>query len=207
MTLPVNDPPTLLAYLRENGIRYSTEALRDELVSQGQDPAAVDAAVEEYQHESTARGAQRIPVGPGCLVAAINLVPPVLGILGLYSGARASLYSIGGVVTLWIVELVAGIALLVDGRRRGETGKARWGSALVFGVLLVIALTLIVGGGCFGMLVQVGSGLGNHPREDIKGYLVIGLLAVALLVALACVALFLSVRRGSGEDWREGPRR
>ncbi len=41
--------PEIEAYLREHGSRYTTEALRSQLIAAGHDPAEVDAALRETE--------------------------------------------------------------------------------------------------------------------------------------------------------------
>src|SRR5579864_3858558 len=50
-----NDP--LLAYLREHAGRYSLDALRRHLLTQGYDAARVDASLDAYRREGAERGA------------------------------------------------------------------------------------------------------------------------------------------------------
>ncbi len=54
--MPEPDPTDLLTYLRQYGGRYDVSVLREHLVSQGQDRAAVDAAVATYLAERQAQG-------------------------------------------------------------------------------------------------------------------------------------------------------
>jgi hypothetical protein len=76
------EPPAtdLLAYLRQYGDRYDVAVLREHLVTQGQDRAAVDAAVATYlaerqsQGESTGRTLLRT-------VGVVLLVMAALGVL------------------------------------------------------------------------------------------------------------------------------
>ena len=50
------EPNDLLAYLRQYGGRYDDEVLREHLVRHGQDPVAVDAAMESYRAERQTQG-------------------------------------------------------------------------------------------------------------------------------------------------------
>ena len=77
--------PEIEAYLREHGSRYTTEALRSQLIAVGHDPAEVDAALRETE------------------AIRIGQARPASGL----TDAAWAMYLIGGV--LW----VAGVLLLV----------------------------------------------------------------------------------------------
>jgi hypothetical protein len=88
--MPDANLDSLLAYLRLNSQRYSPEALREHLVSQGYDPALVDQAMAEYRAGATPRGLSGWKVALGCLagliVGAAALVSLLFGICGGFEG-------------------------------------------------------------------------------------------------------------------------
>jgi hypothetical protein len=80
MNEPSLDP--VLAYLREHSGRYSLAALREQLLQNGYDPAAVDQAIAVYRQEVPSARAWPKTLG----VVAIDGVLLVLVILLIFSG-------------------------------------------------------------------------------------------------------------------------
>jgi hypothetical protein len=143
----------ILEYLRENWGRYSLDALRQQLLQSGYDPAAVDQAIAAFQEQNAP--ARRSRVWPkALLVLGVNAVLTV-GIIGfpklLKAGASwtndlINAYT-GLIVLIAAVELIGGIALSFPAKTRS------WGLALVFGFLLVIPIVILgLGGLCIYLL-------------------------------------------------------
>lgn len=74
--------PEIEAYLREHGPKYTTDALRRELITAGHDPDEVDAALRETK--ATRSGTDKTPSSSGISDAAwaLYLIGAVLGALG-----------------------------------------------------------------------------------------------------------------------------
>jgi H+/Cl- antiporter ClcA len=110
--MPDANLDSLLAYLRLNSQRYSPEALREHLVSQGYDPALVDQAMAEYRAGATPRGLSGWKVALGCLaglvVGAASLVSLLIGLCGGLEGS-------GSTPSPWFFVLAAVLALLALG--------------------------------------------------------------------------------------------
>jgi hypothetical protein len=95
-----NDP--LLAYLREYGGRYTPEALRRHLLTQGYDADRVDAALDSYRREGAERGAGEPAMFSS--FAAESERPSTLALVGV------------------ILAVLAGVALLLAGTCAGIVG-------------------------------------------------------------------------------------
>jgi hypothetical protein len=146
----------LLAYLREHSPRYGLAALRGELLRHGYDPAVVDRALQAYQEETRQPAAVTAPrqrVWPRTLVVlAINvlLAAAAAGVLALPGvGDSATNVVWIGIVLAGCLEFFGAIGLAIS--RKTQT----WGLAILFGVLLSIALGfLALTGVCIYMLAH-----------------------------------------------------
>lgn len=141
--------PEIDAYLREHGDRYTSEALRSQLIEAGHDPDDVDAALRERQSERTGGGSSdedrrrfrrwTIELYVGTLVAVFLLVIFFNGIeatgLALLGAAVLGLLLVIG----WAVTSMIGRALLP---RTGMT------VALVVPVIAALGL----GGTCLAIM-------------------------------------------------------
>ncbi len=158
--MPMNDPDPLLGYLREHGSRYSRERLRQELLAQGYEPALVDRAFAAYAQERRDPAAFLLDLGKrGCLVA---VAYAALGIASVTAGAAIS-YQVA-IANWWLVAfgvvvalgLAVGVGLLISGRRAGGQERAKWGAALVLGILASVGLPPILVGGFLGAIAHSG---------------------------------------------------
>ncbi|HEY2293119.1 MAG TPA: hypothetical protein VGM86_20635 [Thermoanaerobaculia bacterium] len=130
---------TLFAYLREHSGRYSLSALREQLLQTGYDPALVDRAIAIYQQENPPTFSARELVWPkAVLVLLANIL------LALLVSSSMIWRSNGFSLPFLIVcgEILGGIALLSSPKGRV------WGRALLFGLLLTIAIPLLLVGVC-----------------------------------------------------------
>lgn len=152
----MNDPSLdpLLAYLRQHSGRYSLEALRQQLLQNGYDPAAVARAIQVYQQESPA--GPREQVWPWVLkVVMVNAALVAAGFLGIASGgSRTEMVSEVILLALFgvaVVEFVGGLVLILARR------KSSLGYGLLLGFLLSVGLgILVLGGFCVYMISQSG---------------------------------------------------
>jgi hypothetical protein len=177
--MPMNDSDPLLGYLREHGRRYSREHLRQELVAQGYEPALVDRAVAAYARERPDPAAFLIDLGKrGCLVGVAYAA------LAIASFAAAAAISAQVAITNWwlvafgivvALGLAAGVGLLITGRKAGRQERAKWGAALVLGILASVGLPPILAGGFLGAIAHSG-----FPRSFF-GELLLGVGIIAAI--------------------------
>ncbi len=125
--MPETPSDPLLAYLRENGGRYSLEALRQHLVTQGYDAGRIRAALDAYRRESGA--------GQPAMFSAFSA-----------GSAGAGRYRPGGLATVAVaISVITGIGLLVLGTCAGVVGfsaLAKFRDPSIVVAFLVIAAVL-----------------------------------------------------------------
>ncbi len=162
--MSADDLAALHEFLRQNGQRFSSVALRESLLAQGYDAATIDLAMAANLAEP--RSPLQRAFRRGWWIALGNLL--------------ATLIVIGPIAC--IAELLVGI-YLVTGRRRQNSEQAIWGAALLFGALVYAAVGLLIFGSCLG-------GLGMSAAEaNQKPLILLGLLGLFLLVGgLAALA-------------------
>jgi hypothetical protein len=137
MTDPSLDP--IFAYLREHSGRFSYSALRDQLLENGYTPADVDRALAIYQQENPPTFTAREWVWPRAILvffANLLLVPATSTLIRGLTGLSLP-------ILILCAEIVGGIALLSSPQGRV------WGRALLFGLMLTIAIPLLLVGICF----------------------------------------------------------
>jgi hypothetical protein len=151
--------PEIKRYLDGHGATYTRDALRASLVAAGHDPAAVDAALSQWEATRSGTGAdteKRMTFGRwaiGLHVAA--LVAVFILIVGL-KGTTAV-----GVALLGCVVL--GVALVLGWLISSLIGRALLPGAGVIAALIVPAISaLLLGGTCFALL---NSAIGTPPRQ------------------------------------------
>ena len=136
MTESKLDP--ILVYLREHSGRYSTAALRRQLLQTGHDPKDVDLAIQIFQHESS----EARPWGWPWMVLIVVLNTVLTIVL---SGPRSQQYWIVGVTILAFMICVAEVVLALIFKIPRDT---RYGAGVVLrGVGLFAGVALLVLGG------------------------------------------------------------
>ena len=141
--------PEIEAYLRENGARYTTKALRQQLLRAGYEAPEVDSALEETE---SARAPQLAATKAlrsqfWALVWLINFVvliavSAVVSDNNPYAGATF---------------LVLGAAMLIGLGISGSIGSAFLaGRGLLVALIVPVLAALILGGSCFAMMGGVG---------------------------------------------------
>lgn len=138
----MSDPQlaSALAYLNENSGRYSLEALRNQLLQSGYDPATVEQAVQAYQgsHPAApkARTGRKI-----LLVIAVNavLAAVAIGIANLPRISEEVLSVLGaGLFLTGCAEFLGGLLMCFFEKVRS------WGLGLLLGFLLSFGLALLI---------------------------------------------------------------
>jgi hypothetical protein len=143
----------VLAYLNENSGRYSLDALRNQLLQTGYDPATVDWAIQVHQGNNPALPKPRtgrkilLVVAVNAVLAAIvavvanlpRITEEVLSVLGF------------GLFLIGCFEMVGGLALCFPEKTRS------WGLGLMLGFLLSVGLAvLVLSGVCIYYLATEG---------------------------------------------------
>jgi hypothetical protein len=138
--------PEIEAYLREHGARYTTEALRRQLIAAGYDPADVDTALRESEAARASSVAEirslrarfwRWAIG---LHVAALLVATVWMLLGQTSPGYVGL-----------AALVLGFALFIGLWISGTIGRALVGKGLAVALVVPLISALLLGGTCMSM--------------------------------------------------------
>jgi lipopolysaccharide export LptBFGC system permease protein LptF len=137
--------PEIESYLRDNGARYTTKALRRQLITAGHDPAEIDAALATTEE---ARGPQLAATralrsrfwGWAFLINFVVLV----GVTALVS----SFNSYAGAAFM-----VLGIAMLIGLAIFGSIGRALLDrSGLVVALVVPVVAALLLGGWCLALM-------------------------------------------------------
>jgi hypothetical protein len=134
------------AYLSEHGSKYTSEALRQQLIAAGHDSDEVDAALREADATRAARlsdtGSLRRRFwlwASGLHVAAL-----AVAIVWILNGATREPY-------VGIAIVVLGIVLLIGLGISGLIGRALIGRGMGVAVVVPLISALLVGGSCMAM--------------------------------------------------------
>lgn len=137
--------PEIESYLRDHGARYTTKALRSQLVGAGYDAAEVDAALEETE---TAR-AWQLAETTGTRrrfwrwVWGLNLVGLIAATIWAFQG-RSAAYA-------GLVPIVLGIILLIGLGISGLIGRAMLGRGLAVALIVPLIVAMLLTGTCMAM--------------------------------------------------------
>ena len=145
--------PEIEAYLRGNGAKYTTKALRAQLTNAGYDAAEVDAALQETEASRAPRFAEARALRSRFWWAAIalNLAGLVVATIWAVQGPNAIYAS--------FVPIVLGIALLISLGISGLIGRSLLGRGLGVALLVPLIFTLALTGVCMAMFaVSAGAG-------------------------------------------------
>jgi hypothetical protein len=137
--------PNIAEYIRANSEKYTTEAIRDQPLAAGRDPADVDAAVSEWRDAQAEQAADKPVAGRTFWLLAFAIQLAVLGVAAYQLGRSNQTFANGS----WIV---LAIALLLGVLLTGSIGRAlvpRFG--LWVGLALPLASALLLGGTCLSM--------------------------------------------------------
>jgi hypothetical protein len=146
--------PEIEAYLRTNGARYTTKALRQQLLHAGYEAPEVDAALEETEAArapqlaaTKALRSQFWGLAFGMNLVVLIVVSAVVSDNSPYAGATF---------------VVLGIAMLIGLGISGSIGSAFLsGRGLLVALAVPAVAALILGGTCFAMMGGVG--VTQHP--------------------------------------------
>jgi hypothetical protein len=151
--------PEIKRYLDEHGATYTRDALRASLIDAGHDPAAVDAALVEWEGTRTGRGAdseKRRTFGRWAIGLHVAAPVAVFILIVALKGTTAV-----GVALLGCAVL--GVALVIGWVISSLIGRALLPGGGVILALVVPAISaLLLGGTCFALL---NSAIGTPPRQ------------------------------------------
>lgn len=137
--------PEIEAYLRDNGARYTTKALRQQLIHAGHDPAEVDAALQETE-------AARAPqfAATSALRSRFWLWAIVINVVGL---VVATIWAFQGTSSAYAgaVPIVLGFFLLGGLAIAGSIGRSMLGRGLGVALLVPIIVAVLLTGTCMAM--------------------------------------------------------
>lgn len=138
--------PEIDAYLREHGSRYTSEALRQQLIAAGHNAAEVDAALREAGATRAAHVSETGSLRGRFWLWAIGLHVAALAVATVWIliGATSQVY-------VGIAIVVLGIALLVGLGISGFVGRALLGRGLGVAVVAPLISALLLGGTCMAM--------------------------------------------------------
>ena len=134
----------LLSYLRLHGERYTVEALRQQMLSEGYGADEIEPAIQRWIEER--RNETGSVWGPAFLVGLGDILWTALSVwLGLDELGQGPSWTIGRVLgvalpVLLMAQVGIGLGFLYFPNRR------RWGRILLFGFVLYIVLSILAGG-------------------------------------------------------------
>jgi hypothetical protein len=137
--------PELESYLRDNGARYTTKALRAQLIAAGHDPADVDLALQETEAARAPRFAETSALRSRFWrwVWVVNIAGLVLATIWAFQGSSR--------IYAGAVPIVLGIVLLIGLAISGFIGRSMLGRGLAVALLVPVVFTLILTGTCMAM--------------------------------------------------------
>jgi cation transport ATPase len=137
--------PEIEAYLRKNGAKYTTKALRQQLLHAGYEAAEVDAALQETESGRAPQFAetQSLRRRFWLWVVGLNLVGLVVATIWAFQGASSTYAG--------AVPIVLGIVLLVGLGISGLIGRAMLGRGMAVALLVPLIVTVVLTGSCMAM--------------------------------------------------------
>jgi hypothetical protein len=147
--------PRIADFIRDNRKRYTREAIRQQLVDAGHNPADIDATWEMLHAPDPDEAAV---AGQGFWgrfwLYLIGLNVAVFLLVVLSTGALA----FGGVVLAIVLAIALGIGALISWGIVAATGPAKMGrtTAMVIGGVIPLIFAFLIGGTCYGLLGSFG---------------------------------------------------
>jgi hypothetical protein len=138
--------PEIETYLRENGARYTSDALRQQLIGAGHDAAEVDAALHEWEAARAGQPTETRTVGRRFWRWAIGLhfIAGVLAAVWLLLGNTSGAY-------IPIALIFLGLVLVVGLTISGSIGRALIGRGMAVALVVPVISALLIGGTCMAM--------------------------------------------------------
>ena len=139
--------PEIESYLREHGARYTTEALRMQLITAGHDPAEIDAALRETDEARALRLAETRALRSRfwCFAMGLHLAALAVAVIWVLQGSNA--------IYAFAVVLVLGLTLLIGLGISGLIGRSLLGrSGLAVALVVPLISALLLGGWCMAIM-------------------------------------------------------
>jgi hypothetical protein len=139
--------PEIDAYLRQNGAKYTTNALRAQLTHAGYDAAVVDAALLETEAARAPQFAETRALNSRfwLWVWGMSIAGLVVATIWAFQGPSATYAAMA-------VPIVLGFFLLMGQGVAGLIGRALLGRGLGAALLVPLIVTLVLTGTCMAML-------------------------------------------------------
>jgi hypothetical protein len=154
--------PRIEEYIRANRKTYTREAIRQQLIDAGHDPADIDATWEMlHAPDPDEAGVAGEGFWGRFWLYLIGLNVAVFLLVVLSTGALAS----GAVVLAIILAVALAIGALISWGIVAATGPAKMGrtTAMVIGGLIPLVFAFLIGGACYAMLGSIGP----PPRSGV----------------------------------------
>ncbi len=137
--------PEIEAYLRQHGAKYTTKALRAQLIHAGHEPTEVDAALEETEQIRAPQfAATRALRGRFWRLAiAFNVIGLVVATIWAFQGPTATYAGAAPIVLGFFMLIGLGIS--------GFIGRSLLGRGMVVALLVPLIFTLALTGTCMTM--------------------------------------------------------
>ena len=134
--------PEIESYLRDNGAKYTTKALRQQLIHAGHDPAEVDAALQETEAARKPQFAETRALRSRfwLWVWGLNIAGLIIATIWAFQG-RSATYA-------GAVPIVLGFFLLVGLAISGLIGRSMLGRGMSVALIVPVIFTLILTGSC-----------------------------------------------------------
>jgi hypothetical protein len=147
--------PRIADFIRANRKRYTREAIRQQLVEAGHDPADIDATWEMlHAPDPDEAGVAGEGFWGRFWLYLIGLNVAVFLLVVLSTGALA----FGGVVLAIVLAIALGIGALISWGIVAATGPAKMGrtTAMVIGGVIPLIFAFLIGGTCYGLVGSFG---------------------------------------------------
>jgi cation transport ATPase len=137
--------PEIEAYLQRNGAKYTTKALRQQLIHAGYEAAEVDAALEETEAARRPRFAETRTVRRRfwLWVIGLNVVGLVVATIWAFQGTSRAYAG--------AVPIVLGFCLLIGLGISGLIGRSMLGRGMGMALLVPLIFTVLLTGTCMAM--------------------------------------------------------
>jgi hypothetical protein len=133
------------AYLRANGAKYTTKALRAQLIHAGHNPGEVDSALQETEAARSSQFAETRALRSRfwLVVWGLNLAGLVLATIWAFEGPSR--------IYAGAVPIVLGFFLLIGLGISGFIGRSMLARGLGVALIVPVVFTLILTGACMAM--------------------------------------------------------
>jgi cation transport ATPase len=137
--------PEIEAYLQSNGARYTTKALRQQLIHAGYEAAEVDAALQETEAARAPRFAETRTVRRRfwLWVIGLNAVGLLVATIWAFQGPSRAYAG--------AVPIVLGLCLLIGLGISGLIGRSMLGRGMGMALLVPLIFTVLLTGTCMAM--------------------------------------------------------